>query len=214
MNKILQFLVPKEKKFFVLFEKVAANVEKAAVLLNKLFLLIDKPEEKLELVKQIKDCEELGDDYTHTIFEELNKSFITPFDREDIHTLTSSLDDVLDFINACAKRIQLYKVSIAPQNAIEISELIVQACREIKNAIGELKNLKNPKKINMACIRINEIENHVDDLYYMAVSDLFDNETNAIELVKTDSVLKAMETATDKAEDVSDVLKTIIVKIS
>lgn len=214
MNRVFQFLVPKEKKFFTLFEDVAANVEKAAILLNKLFLLIENEEEKQALVVQIKQCEEKGDDYTHTIFDELNKTFITPFDREDIQLLTSSLDDVLDYINSCAKRIQLYKVCKLPKNTLEISELLVQASRELKAAIGELRNLKHPQNIKSRCIRLNEIENQVDDLYYMSVSDLFENETNAIELIKYDAILKTLETATDKAEDVSDVLKGIIVKIA
>jgi uncharacterized protein Yka (UPF0111/DUF47 family) len=168
----------------------------------------------MNLIHQIKQCEEKGDDLTHTIFDELNKTFITPFDREDIQQLTSSLDDVLDYINSCAKRIQLYKISTLPINTIEISELLVLASRELKTAIKELRNLKRPQLIKKACIRLNEIENQVDDLYYMSVSDLFENEKDAIELIKKDAMLKTLETATDKAEDVSDVLKSIIVKVA
>jgi len=213
-NTIIQFLVPKETKFYNLFEGVAENVEKGAVMLNKLLLLIDNEEEKANLIHQIKQCEEKGDDLTHTIFDELNKTFITPIDREDIQHLTSSLDDVLDYINSCAKRIQLYKISTLPLNTIEISELLVQATRELRTAIKELRNLKRPQLIKKACIRLNEIENQVDDLYYMSVSDLFENEKDAIELIKKDAMLKTLETATDKAEDVSDVLKSIIVKVA
>jgi len=214
INKVFQFFVPKEKKFFPLFEGVAENLEKGAVLLNKLLLLIGNEEEKHSLVSQIKQCEEIGDDFTHKIFDELNKTFITPFDREDIQSLTSSLDDVLDYINSCAKRMELYKVVSLPKNTIEISELLVQASRELKIAIGELSNLKHPEVIKKSCIRLNEIENQVDDLYYMSVSDLFENEKDAIELIKKDAILKTLETATDKAEDVSDVLKSIIVKVA
>ncbi len=214
LNKVFQFFIPKEKKFFPLFEAVAENVEKGAVLLNKLLLLIHNEGEKQTLVIQIKECEAKGDNLTHTIFDELNKTFITPFDREDIQELTSSLDDVLDYIHSCAKRLQLYKVTELPINTIEISELLVQAARELRVAIGELKNLKHPQIIKKACIRLNEIENQVDDLYYMSVSDLFENEKDAIELIKKDAILKTLETATDKAEDVSDVLKSIIVKIA
>lgn len=213
-NSFFQYLVPKEKKFYPLFEAVADNLEKAAVLLNKLLLLIENEEEKSVLIDQIKQCEEIGDQLTHSIFDELNKTFITPFDREDIQTLTSSLDDVLDYINSCAKRIQLYKISMLPINTVEISELLVMASRELKTAIKELRNLKHPQLIKKACIRLNEIENQVDDLYYMSVSDLFENERNAIELIKKDAILKTLETATDKAEDVSDVLKSIIVKVA
>ncbi len=214
LNKVFQYFIPKEKKFFPLFEQVVENVEKGAVLLNKLLLLFHNEAEKQTLVIQIKECEAKGDTLTHTIFDELNKTFITPFDREDIQELTSSLDDVMDYIHSCAKRLQLYKVTELPINTIEISELLVQATRELKIAIGELSNLKHPQIIKKACIRLNEIENQVDDLYYMSVSDLFENEKNAIELIKKDAILKTLETATDKAEDVSDVLKSIIVKIA
>jgi uncharacterized protein len=214
INKVFQFFVPKEKKFFPLFEGVAENVEKGAILLNKLFLLVENEEEKLSLVAQIKKCEEIGDDFTHKIFDELNKTFITPFDREDIQSLTSSLDDVLDYINSCAKKMELYKVNSLPKNTLEMSELLIQASRELKIAIGELSNLKHPEVIKKTCIRLNEIENQVDDLYYMAISYLFENEKDAIELIKQDAIISTLETATDKAEDVSDVLKSIIVKIA
>ena len=109
LNSVLQLLVPKETKFFSLFESVAENVEKGAVLLNQLLLQIDNDAEKASLILQIKQCEEIGDDLTHKIFDELNKTFITPFDREDIQILTSSLDDVIDFINACAKGLSYIK---------------------------------------------------------------------------------------------------------
>lgn len=214
INKVFQFFVPKEKKFFPLFESVAENLEKGAILLNKLFLSIDNEEEKLSLVAQIKRCESAGDDFTHQIFDELNKTFITPFDREDIQSLTSSLDDVLDYINSCAKRMELYKIKEAPKNALEISEYLVQASNEIRIAIGELSNLKHPEVIKKTCIRLNEIENKVDDLYYMAISYFFENEKDAIELIKKQAIIKALETATDKAEDVADVLKSIIVKVA
>jgi len=214
INKIFQFFVPKEKKFFPMFESVAENLEKGAVLLNKLLLLIENEEAKPALVVQIKQCEEIGDDITHNIFDELNKTFITPFDREDIQALTSSLDDVMDYINSCAKKIELYQVRDLPINSIEISELLVEACRELKIAIGELSNLKHPHVIKKSCIRLNEIENQVDDLYYMSISNLFEKEKDAVALIKKDAILRTMETATDKAEDVSDILKAIIVKVA
>lgn len=214
INKVFQFFVPKEKKFFPLFEGVAENLEKGAVLLNKLLLLVGNEEEKLSMITQIKQCESAGDDYTHQIFDELNKTFITPFDREDIQELTSSLDDVLDYINSSAKKLELYKVNTLPKNTLEISELLVQASRELKIAIGELSNLKHPEVIKKTCIRLNEIENQVDDLYYMAISYLFENEKDPIALIKQDAILSTLEKATDKAEDVADVLKAIIVKVA
>lgn len=213
INKIIQFLVPKEKKFFPLFEEAADNLEKAAILLNKLLLIYNTPE-KAELTKQIKVLEEKGDHITHTIFDELNKTFITPFDREDVYKLNASMDDVLDYINDTALKTELYKPKDISPYALEMSEFIVQATREIKKAIGELKNLKNPQNIHKTCIRINEIENKVDDIYHIAISNFFENESDAKELIKKTEVIKSLERATDKAEDVADVLKSIIVKVA
>lgn len=211
ISKIMQFLIPKDKKFFPLFEQAADNLLKTAVLLNKM-LLIQDAEQRDVIISEIREHEKIGDDITHNIFEELNKTFITPFDREDIHELTSSLDDVLDYINSSCQRIRLYKPKEISPEFIDMAELITQTCREIKIAISELSNLKNPKKINNACIRINDIENQADEVYYLAISSYFQEEKNAIELIKKKEIIQTLEKATDMAEDVSDVLRTILVK--
>ena len=213
LSRFFQYLVPKETKFFPLFEESADYMVKAAVLLNKL-LLIDDANEKANIIRQIKELEDKGDHVAHTIYEELNKTFITPFDREDIHTLASTMDDVLDFINGCSQKIKLYKPKEISRFSIEISELVVQATREIQTAVSELKNLKSPHKIKDACIRINDIENQADDVYHHAISEFFEKEKDAIELIKKNEIIQTLEKATDKAEDVSDVLKSIIVKIA
>jgi uncharacterized protein len=213
ISRVLQYLVPKEKKFYPLFEEGADYIVKAAVLLNKL-LLIDDENEKAIIMRTIKEIEEKGDHVAHTIYEELNRTFITPFDREDIQKLASSMDDVLDYINSCTTKIKLYKPKEISKYSIEISELIVQASREIETGIKELNNLKMPHKIKDACIRINDIENQADDIYHQAISDFFETEKDAIELIKKNDIILTLEKATDKAEDVSDVLKSIIVKIA
>jgi uncharacterized protein Yka (UPF0111/DUF47 family) len=205
--------VPKDKKFFPLFEQDAENLVKAAVLLNKLFLVNDPSETEL-IIKKIKEHEKIGDDFTHKIFDELNRTFITPFDREDIYLLNSSLDDVLDYINSCAKKIQLYKPKTMLPHYLELSELILQGAREIRVGLSELKNIKNPQKIKQSCVRINEIENQADDIYHQAITDLYENEKDAIELIKKMDILAALEEATDKEEDISDVIKSIIIKMA
>ncbi|OFX27710.1 MAG: phosphate transport regulator [Bacteroidetes bacterium GWA2_31_9] len=211
LTKFFKFLTPKDKLFFPLFECGADNLVECAILLNKLFL-VSEQSEKTSIMMRIKELEQKGDETTHTIFEELNKSFITPFDREDIHKLASSLDDVLDFINSSSQRIRYYKPKTLGNEFIELSELILQASREIHIAIFELKNLKKAYKIKDACIRINEIENQADDIYYHSLSQLYNNENDAIEVIKKKEILTALEEATDMAEDVADVLKSIIVK--
>lgn len=213
ISNLFRALVPKDTKFLNMFEDAADNIVKAASLLNQM-LLIEDVEKRNVYVKQIKELEKSGDDITHIIFEELNKTFITPIDREDIQSLTSLLDDVLDYINGTAQKIQLYKPKKLTPSFLEISDLILQAAREIQKAIIELKNIKNPLKIKEACIKINEIENHADDAYHFGLTDMFQNEKDAIELIKLKDILATLEKATDKAEDVADVLKTIIVKLA
>ena len=210
LSKIYGFFVPRDRKFFPLFEDAADNLMRAATHLNKMMLISD-----IELrdiaISEIKELERIGDDITHKIFDELNKTFITPFDREDIHQLTSSLDDVLDYINSAAQRIRLYKPKTIIPGFIEISELIVQDAIEIRTAIFDLNNLKYPAKIKAACSRIDEIENQADEVYYKTITNCF-LESEAIELIKTKDIIQTLEKATDMAEDVSDVLKTILVK--
>jgi uncharacterized protein len=180
-------------------------------LLNKYFLTTDKAEREKILIA-IKEHENVGDEYTHKLYDELNKTFITPFDREDINKLNGSLDDVIDLINSFAQKVRYHPPKKEPVYFLEISELIMQATREIKTAVMGLRNMKNQKAIMDACIRINEIENQADDIFHNALADLFENEKDAIELVKVKEMLSSLEKATDMAEDVSDVIKGIIVK--
>jgi uncharacterized protein len=211
ITKVLSLIAPKETKFFPMFEESAENLVKGATLLNKYFLISDKTEKEKILVS-IKEHENIGDEITHRMYDALNKTFITPFDREDINKLNGSLDDVMDMINSFGQKVRNHPAKTEPKGFLELSELILQATREIKSAILELKNLKNPKKIMDACIRINEIENHADEIYHVSLSDLFQNEKDAIELIKIKDMLSSLEKATDMAEDVSDVIKAIIVK--
>ncbi len=211
ISGVLGFIKPKEKKFYPLFEESAENLVKGALLLNKFFLVKDAAE-KEKIIIAIKDHERIGDDITHKLYNELNKTFITPFDREDIDKLNGSLDDVMDMINGFCQKMRNHPPKTEPVYFLEMSELIVMAAREIKVAILELKNLKNPKKIMESCIRINEIENQADDVFHAALSELFETEKDAIELIKIKDMLNSLEKATDKAEDVSDVIKSIIVK--
>lgn len=210
-TSVLGFLKPKEKKFFPLFEEAADNLVNSAVLLNKYFLVTDI-QEKTQILHSIKEHETIGDKITHKLYDELNKTFITPFDREDIDKLNGSLDDVLDMINGFCQKMLNHPPKIEPAHFLEMSELILMSAREIKTAVLELRNLKNPKKIMESCIRINEIENQADDVFHSALSELFTNQKDAIELIKIKDMLSSLEKATDMAEDVSDVIKSIIVK--
>ncbi|MBK1438407.1 DUF47 domain-containing protein [Parapedobacter sp. ISTM3] len=211
LNSIFQYFVPKDKKFFPLFEQASSNLIDMAKLLKELVNLSDASKRK-ELTRKIEDLEHRGDDISHQIHLELGKNFITPFDREDIHTLTSSLDDVADFIHGASNRIELYKVEKITEPIIEMADLILEATEDVAKAIHELRNLKNIRNITDSCVRINSIENKADYIFDKAVGELFEFERDAIALIKYKEVLSAMETATDKCEDVANVLESILVK--
>lgn len=196
-----------------MYEEAAALTLEAAVTLRKVFIT-DAPGEREVLFTYIKELETKGDEVAHRIFDELDKTFITPFDREDVHKLASTTDDVLDFINGSSQRIRLYKPKMFPPEFVKFTDLLIEGVSAYHVAVKELKNLKKPEKISSACILINEIENRADDLYHTFLSDLFDNEKDAIELIKKREIIMTMERAADRLEDVADVLRTIILKVA
>lgn len=211
LNSIFSYFVPKDKKFFPLFEQAGSNLIEMAGHLQELVNSTDWSR-KAELTTIIDELEQKGDTITHTIHLELGKNFITPFDREDIHSLASSLDDVADFIYGAAKKLFLYKIQSPSQAMVDITGLIAQACEHVNKALTELKDLRNIRNITDACVRINSVENKADDIYDNAVAELFEYEKDAINLIKFKEILSAMETATDKCEDVANVLESILVK--
>ena len=211
LNNIFQYFVPKDKKFFPLFEQAGSNLIEMATLLKESVHSADLQLRK-DNAKVLEDLEHKGDDLTHQIHLELGKNFITPFDREDIHALASSLDDVADFIHGASNRIELYKVVDTSEEMKEISSLILEATEHVAKALFELKDLKNIRNITDSCVRINSVENKADYIFDKAMADLFEYEKDAINLIRVKEVLSAMEDATDKCEDVANVLESILVK--
>lgn len=212
LNSIFQYFVPKDKKiFFPLFEQATQNVVNMATILVETVNSTD-PANREELFKQIDKLENKGDEITHQVYLELGKNFITPFDREDIHKLTSAIDDVADYIQGAANRMCLYRIDDFNEPICNLSELTLQAAIELEKAVKELKDLKNTRKIADACIRINSFENQADMIFNQAVADLFLYETDAIRLIKYKEILTALETATDMCEDAADVMESILVK--
>jgi len=213
INGVIGYLLPRDKSFYPLFEKASENLKAGS---DNLYLAVtaSSPEQRIEYMRTIEKLEHVGDELAHEIFNELGKNFITPFDREDIHRLISGIDDVLDYIHGASKRMELYKITNYSPAIIKLSELIQTACHELHKAILELRNLKNLRKITDACVRINSIENHADDIFDNAVAKLFEEEKNAVEIIKMKEILQALETATDMAEDCANVLESIIVKVA
>lgn len=210
-NSIVKLFMPKDRVFYSLFEDVAANLVEMGKVLVELVETKD-PSVRKDKVHLIERLEHKNDDLTHRIFVELGQNFITPFDREDIHYLASTLDDVADYIHGSAKRIDMYKVVEINDAIRKLADLINQGVLELARAIPELRNMSNMRAITDACVKINSLENHADDIYDRAIADLFEQESNAVELIKMREIYQALEIATDKCEDSANVIETIIIK--
>lgn len=203
--------MPKNKVFYELFEKVAENVGKMGSLLRD---VVAEPDfdKRSQLITQIEDLEHANDELTHSLFTELGRNFITPFDREDIHYLATALDDIADYIYASAKKINFYKVNPNDIGLQKFAELIEQGAHQVKLAVGELRDMKNMRNITEALVKINSIENQADDIFDFSIERLFETEPDAKEVIKKREIYQVMEIVTDKCEDASNVIESIIIK--
>ncbi|MFM2358202.1 MAG: hypothetical protein RLY16_194 [Bacteroidota bacterium] len=210
-NSILKIFLPKDRVFFNLFEGVAEELVKMG---EKLKQLVHEPdfEKRAAIIKEIEDMEHVNDDFTHNIFTELGKNFITPFDREDIHYLATALDDIADYIYASAKKINFYRVNPNDPGIQKMAELIAIGCKHVAKGVTELRNMKNMRNITDALVAINSIENQADDIFDMSIERLFATEPDAKEVIKKREIYQVMEIVTDKCEDAANVIESIIVK--
>jgi uncharacterized protein len=203
MSKIFK----KDEKFFRIFEEMMVHIIEAAEILAT--MLNTPSADVAPLAMRIKDLEHKGDELTHHVIDELNKTFITPIDREDIHDLCSALDDVLDLIDNVAARIVLFRISEPIHGVPEMCSVLLSQAKEMSAAISVLKNNDH---VVEHCIEINRLENEADRYFQIAIGSLFDNVKDPIEVIKRKEIIETMEAATDKAEDVANVLESIIVK--
>ncbi len=208
---ILKFFLPKDRIFYSLFEQASQNLEAIA---GKLVQVVNESDfsKRASLIKEMEDLEHQNDHLTHEIFMELGKNFITPFDREDIHSLATSLDDVADYIYAAGKKINFYKVDPSDSGIQKMAVTINDAVLAVNAAVKELRNLKNTQKIVECVIKINSYENQADDIFDLSIEKLFDSDIDAKELIKKREIYQTMEIATDKCEDVGNVIESIVVK--
>lgn len=213
LNSFMKIFTPKNKIFFELFEKMAEN---GATMASKLKDVVAEPDfdKRASLITRIEDLEHANDELTHNVFTELGRNFITPFDREDIHYLATSLDDVADYIYASAKKINFYRVNPNDMGMQKMAELIEQGALQVKNAVFELRDMKNMRNITEALVKVNSIENQADDVFDMSIERLFATEPDAKEVIKKREIYQVMEIATDKCEDASNVIESIIIKYS
>ena len=211
-NSFFSKFMPKEPKFFPLLKDMSDVIMAASDLMIECVQNYNH-ETAIEYYKKIKEIERKGDELSDKAFDELNTTFITPFDREDINHLANRLDDVTDFINSSAKRIALYNPIKLPDSALDLAKLIKEDAISISKAVNELNVLKkNSKKIKIYCSELHTIENKADDVYEHFTINLFEKEKNGIEIIKLKEIMYELEKATDAAENVGKIIKTIIVK--
>lgn len=199
-------LIPRDPKFFDLFAELSTNLTEGAKLLRT---ILADPQDLAMRVSQVQAIEHRGDKATHSIITKLNQTFITPFDREDIHRLASSLDDVLDFVNSAALRLVMYKIHNPPPVAAELAGIIVLQCEELAKGVSLLE--KNGQ-VMKHCEEVNRLEDMADHVSRKAIADLFEQEKDPIQLIKLKELYEVLEYATDKAEDAANVIEAIVVK--
>jgi len=208
---LLKIFMPKDRVFYSLFEEIANTVAAMGTTLKR---VVCEPEfdRRASLVSELETMEHVNDELTHKVFTELGRNFITPFDREDIHYLASALDDIADYIYAAAKKINFYRVNPNETGIQKMADLIEQSSHQVRNAVMELRNMRNMRQITDALVKVNSIENQADDIYDMSIDRLFEIEPDAKEVMKKREIYQAMENATDKCEDAANVIESIIVK--
>jgi uncharacterized protein len=201
--------LPKEFNFFELFEKQAATAIEAAGLFKE---LVAKGEVDEAALKKIQSIEHDGDETAHGIIDQLNKTFITPFDREDIYALAKELDDITDMINTIVNRLKVYKLTGVNKRLVEFAEITEQSIGCVASAVKAMRNLKNSQSASVACVEIHRLENVGDSLRDKALGELFEKEKDPIAVIKWKEVYQDAETVLDICEDVAHVVSSILVK--
>jgi len=201
--------VPREEKFFDLFQESAQNMVKAAQVLKE---MVDTWKNIEGRVGEITELEHNGDTITHQIMAQLNRTFVTPFDREDIALLAHTLDDITDFIHAAADAMLLYNVDRPGQRAKELADIIVQAASEVEKVMPQLRKRIVLSQVLKQCVEINRLENVADRVFRAAMAELFDDSTDIAQVIKWREIYEHMESATDRCEDVANVLEGVALK--
>lgn len=211
INNIIRIFLPKDKIFYDIFENIVINLKEMGSTLKKAMNESDQIK-RTALLKSIEDGEHTNDEYTHQIFIELGKNFITPFDREDIHYLATSLDDIADYMYASSKKILNYNITENDEYMKEMAEISHKSIKALADAVVKLRSMKNISQIKQDCVLINSLENDADDTLDRAIINLFSNVTDPIKIVKLKDVYEDLEVISDKCEDASNVIESIIIK--
>jgi predicted phosphate transport protein (TIGR00153 family) len=203
---VLNRLIPRDEQFFVMFTDLARRVTAAARLLDKLFA---EPQNLAQYVSAIKDLEHEADVITHSVIGRIHKVFVTPIDREDIHLLVQELDDVIDMIDGCARRAQMFQIREVRESGRKLAEVLVRATEAIEWAVT---SMKQAKIVEARSREIKRLEEEGDAVYNAAVAELFSGNPDALEVIKWKELYDTMERALDQCEDVANVLESITIK--
>lgn len=209
-DRIIQALLPHDERFFLYFEESTQYLLEASALLTK--LASAPPAERTELAETIHDLEHKCDTVAHRTFASLNATFVTPFDREDVHQLASALDDVMDYIDGSASRFVLYKIKECPPQMLGLIDVLSASVKELRHGISLVRDLRNTNGLQEILKKINEQENQADTIFQRAIADLFEYEKDPIQIIKLKEIYVGLETATDKCEDAANVLESILIK--
>ncbi|MBI2932161.1 MAG: DUF47 domain-containing protein [Planctomycetes bacterium] len=202
-------LIPKEESFFELFEAAAKNVHEASL---QFLEFLKEFNDLNERAKRIKDLEHAGDQITHETINRLNRTFITPLDREDVHELICRLDDIVDLIDTSVSRMVLYKIKEPTQDALALAECLRHATAILVEAVTLLRDMRNAKEILKRCVDVHTQENEGDRIEQHALASLFENHHDPVFIIKWKDVYQEIEAATDRCEDVANVLEGIVLK--
>jgi len=206
---VLGAILPKKTEFFDLFSKHAALTVEGAKLLQTLLGDLTNVEEQ---AKRIKQVESDADKVAHTTLEMLHRSFITPIERGDIHRIVSRIDDILDYVEAASQRIWLYEIREATPEAKEMARVLVRSAEAVKTTVDALPDLRDPDRIRSACIEINRLENECDTLLRLATARLFKEERDPVMVIKWKEIYENIEDATDRCEDVANVIEGVVIE--
>ena len=202
-------LLPKETQYFALFSQLSGKLIEASATLVEIMQSSDNNYESLS--KRLKHIEHECDELTHAVTTKLNKSFITPFDREDIYTLSVALDDVCDYMDAAARAVVMYNIHESDATATQLAQIIQKLCHEIHQAI-EL--LEHSKGMGPHLLEIQRLENEADDVYFRGMADLFKENPDPVRLIKWKELYEILENATDRCESVGNIIESIVLKHS
>ena len=211
LNSFIKSFLPKDRVFYALFEQIGQNL----VGMSEAFsaaLQEQNYDLRQSALNQLEEWEHRNDDLSHKVFVELGQNFITPFDREDIHYLATALDDVADYMYAAGKKMVTYNVDESNQLMIQMAAIVKESIQHLSVAVNNLRNMKNIRAITESCVQVNSLENKADDLFTQGITELFTSNLPAIEIIKLKDIYQDLEFITDKCEDATNIIESIIVK--